>query len=267
MIRVASFDFSENVLLAELYGQSLRQAGLPVEMVSELGTREILEPALEQGRVDFVADYVGTALEFIDPDNPATHESARQAHDALTTAMNTRGIAVLDQSVAQDQNGFAVTRETAASLSAPTLSALAAAAPALVLGAPPECPDRPYCQLGLESVYALTFASFEPMESRAATATALETGEIDVGLLETTDPRLAGRHLVLLQDDRGLQPFENIVPLVRQEIADHYGDQLRSAVAAVTSRLTTAVLVELNRRVQIGGEDPAAVAADWLGQA
>ena len=134
----------------------------------------------------------------------------------------------------------------------------------MVFGAPPECPDRPYCLIGLESTYGLSFGRVEEINTRAATATALQSGEIDVGLLETTDARLADGRFVLLQDDKGLQPRENIVPLVRQRMIDEYGQTLTDAVDAVSARLTTADLVELNRRVEIVGMTPAQVADDWL---
>ncbi|MFL6071756.1 MAG: glycine betaine ABC transporter substrate-binding protein, partial [Actinomycetes bacterium] len=210
-ITVASFDFSENWILAEIYAQAMRRAGIPVEMLSNLGTREVVGPALEQGQVDFVVDYLGSALEAVDVGNPATHGSLEYARRELQKALVGTGVVVLGAAAAQDQNGFAVTRETAAGLSSRTISALSPTASSMVLGAPPECPDRPYCLIGLRSVYGLRFAHMEEMDTRAATATALESGEIDVGLLETTDAQLAGGQFVLLRDDKGLQPRENIV--------------------------------------------------------
>jgi osmoprotectant transport system substrate-binding protein len=263
-ITVASFDFSENWILAEIYAQAMRRAGIPVEMLSNLGTREVVGPALEQGQVDFVVDYLGSALEAVDVGNPATHGSLEYARRELQKALVGTGVVVLGAAAAQDQNGFAVTRETAAGLSSRTISALSPTASSMVLGAPPECPDRPYCLIGLRSVYGLRFAHMEEMDTRAATATALESGEIDVGLLETTDAQLAGGQFVLLRDDKGLQPRENIVPLVRQQIIDQYGQDFADVIDSVTSRLTTADLIGLNRRVEIAGMSPSDVASDWL---
>ncbi|HVQ87516.1 MAG TPA: ABC transporter substrate-binding protein [Actinomycetes bacterium] len=264
VVRIASYDFSENLILAEIYTQALRQAGIPVELVPNLGTREVIQPALEQGQIDFVVDYLGSALEAVDASNPAAHSSLGHARAELQRVMADRGVTVLAAADAQDQNGFAVTRRTAQTLSSPTISALSPTASSMVLGAPPECADRPYCLQGLESLYGLNFARLDVIDTRAATATALQTGEIDVGLLETTDARLADGRFVLLKDDMGLQPRENVIPLVRQPIVDEYGTKLTDAVAAVTSRLTTAVLVELNRRVEVDGRTPAEVASEWL---
>ena len=112
-ITVASFDFSENWILAEIYGQAIRRAGIPVQMLSNVGTREVVGPALEQGQVDFVVDYLGSALEAADLGNPATHGSLEYARRELQKALVGSGVVVLSAAAAQDQNGFAVTRETA----------------------------------------------------------------------------------------------------------------------------------------------------------
>jgi osmoprotectant transport system substrate-binding protein len=84
-----------------------------------------------------------------------------------------------------------------------------------------------------------------------------------VALLFTTDPRLAGDELVVLADDKGLQPADNVVPVVRQEVLDRWGDRFAGVVDGVSARLTTPILRELNRRVAYG-EPPRQVAADWL---
>jgi osmoprotectant transport system substrate-binding protein len=92
---------------------------------------------------------------------------------------------------------------------------------------------------------------------------ALVAGQIQVGLLETTDARLGHDPVVLLADDRSLQPHENVVPLVRSAVLGRWGDRLRTALDAVSSRLTTADLVRLNRAVEVDGLTPAAAAARW----
>src|ERR671934_192314 len=102
------------------------------------------------------------------------------------------------------------------------------------------------------------------MPSRTTTADALEAGEIDVGMLETTNGNLAERDLVQLEDDRRLQPAENVVPIVRQALIATYGPALVRLIDAVTVQLTTEDLVRMNARVALDGAKPAAVAGDWL---
>jgi len=263
-VRIASYDFTENQILAELYGQALRRAGLEVQMETGLGTREIVEPALEQGQIDFVVDYLGTALDFLVPGTSENHGPAASVHAALQGQLASRGIAALPFAAAEDKNGFVVTAAFARDHRASRLSDLTPLAASLVLGGPPECPARRYCAAGLKTVYGLDFRSFRAIPTRAGTATALTIGEIDVGMLETTDPRLATGRLVLLQDDRELQPRENVVPLVRQATLRVYGDRIEEAIAPVTAALTTQEVVRLNHEVDVEHRSPAEVAAEWL---
>jgi osmoprotectant transport system substrate-binding protein len=262
-IRVVSFDFPESEILVEIYGQALRRRGYPVEIVPRLGPREIVEPALEQGKVDFVPGYLGSGLNFLSEQRTATADP-RVVHARLQQALAARGLSALAFAPAQDRNGFVVTGDMARTHRLRRLSDLRPMASQLVLGGPPECADRPLCLGGLRDVYGLKFKRFEPMSSRTITADALEAGEIDVGMLDTTDGNLAERDLVQLEDDRRLQPAENIVPIVRKEIIVAYGSALVSLVNAVTAQITTRGLIDMNRLVELEGAEPAAVAADWL---
>ena len=264
IITVTSFDFPESETLAELYGQALRQHGYPVEVVARLGPREIVQPALEQGRVDLVLGYLGSTLNFLYEKRVATADP-RATHARLTQALTSRGISVLAFAKAEDRNGFVVTGDLARQRQLERISDLAPIAHQLTFGGPPECPDRPLCLKGLQDVYGLQFAQFEAMPSRTTTADALETGEIDLGMLETTNGNLADRDLVQLADDRRLQPAENIAPMMRTEIAAAYGPRLVRVLNNLTDQLNTRDLIQMNQRVELEGAKPAAVAADWLG--
>jgi osmoprotectant transport system substrate-binding protein len=264
-IRLASFDFPESELLGQVYGQALSQHGFPVEQVVQLGSREVVAPALEQGKVDMVPEYLGSALNFLsDRDRVATADP-RQTHARLEQAFAPRGVSVLAFAPALDRNGFVVSGDLARSHHLERISDLAPLARQLVIGGPPECSQRPLCLKGLQKVYRLSFARFESMPSRAVTAAALQTGEIDVGMIDTTDPSLLrpGADLVQLADDRRLQPADNVVPVLRRELLDVYGPPLVSLVNAVSARLTTVELTRLN--LQVADGRPAADAADaWL---
>jgi osmoprotectant transport system substrate-binding protein len=264
-IRLASFDFPESELLAQLYGQALGQHGFPVEQVVQLGAREVVAPALEQGKVDMVPEYQGSALNFLnDRDRVATADPAL-THARLEQAFAPRGVSVLAYAPAQDRNGFVVSGDLARRHGLEKLSDLTPMARRLSFGGPPECAQRPLCLEGLEDVYKLRFARFEPMPSRDVTAAALGTGEIDVGMIDTTDPNLLkpGADLVQLADDKRLQPADNVVPVVRREIVDAYGPPLVRLVNAVSARLSTADLTSLNRQVA-DGQPAAQVATAWL---
>ena len=262
-LRMASYDFHENQTLVEVYAEAARRAGVPVTVEHGMGTREILSPALEQGLVDVVVDYTGTALAFARADPAPARRPPEEVHAALERTLSTRGVAVLAAAEAQDQNGFAVTRAFAGEHDVSRLSDLAPLAGELAFGGPPECPERPFCLLGLQDVYGLEFADVQAMTSRAETAEALRVGQIDVGMLETTDPRLAVSSLILLTDDRSLQPPENVVPLVRSDALDRWGNHLRTALDGVSARLTTEDLIQLNRLVEVEGLSSAEAAERW----
>jgi osmoprotectant transport system substrate-binding protein len=262
-IRVASYDFSENQILAEVYAAAIRRAGLPVEVQSGVGPREVVGPALQQGVVDVVIDYLGTALSFADRGTAAGEESPADLHAGLAATLGPHGVTVLDAATAEDQNGFAVTSAFAARHGIERLSQLAPLAAGLTFGGPPECPQRPLCLPGLRDRYGLRFGSVRTMPSRAATVEALQSGQIDVGLLETTDARLGVAPVMLLLDDRALQPRENVVPLVRTTVLSRWGDRLQAALNSVSARLTTPELVRLNSSVEIDRLTAAQAAARW----
>jgi osmoprotectant transport system substrate-binding protein len=263
-IRFAAYDFSENRVLVAVYAEAARRAGLRVTVDPGVGTREIVVPGLEQGVVDVVVDYLGTASRFVGAPPADTPDQLRAG---LSQVLAGRGITVLGAAPAEDQNGFAVATAFAAEHRVGSLSELAPLAPGLVFGGPPECADRPLCLPGLREAYGLRFGQVRTMPSRAATVEALAAGEIDVGLLETTDARVGTAPVLLLVDDRALQPHENVVPLVRTAVLDREGPRLRTALDDTSARLTTQALVALNRSVELDGLTPAAAAARWWDQA
>jgi osmoprotectant transport system substrate-binding protein len=262
-ITVASFDFPESRLLAELYAQAIEAEGYKVKRAFGLGPRELVEPALERGLVEFVPEYLGTALQFLTRAAASSSDPTR-TRDALEEAFRARGIAVLASAPAQDANAIAVTSETASRYGLRTISDLAPVAGQLVFGAPQECRDRPLCLPGLERAYGLHFKSFLPLDAGGpVTVAALGGGQIDVALLFTTDGSIRARHFVVLEDDRDLQPAENVTPVVRQEVLSTFGPGLSQAVDRVSGNLTTEALAGLNQLVSLG-RSPSDVAAEWL---
>jgi osmoprotectant transport system substrate-binding protein len=142
---------------------------------------------------------------------------------------------------------------------------MARMAPRLAFGGPPECPGRAYCLPGLKQAYGLRFKSFIALDAGGPlTLQALTEGNVDVALLFSTDPSISARHLVVLADDRGLQPAENITPLVSRDVVARYGTGLVAALNDVSARLSTLTLRALDARVEIHGQDPGQVAESWL---
>jgi osmoprotectant transport system substrate-binding protein len=262
---VASFNFPESEVVAEIYAQSLERAGVPVHRELDLGPRELVMPALQQSFVDLVPEYVGSALASFGVQPRSEHDASLvTARNDLQHVLGAWNLRVLTPSAAQNQNGVVVTRETATRDALASISDLSGRATAMTLGGPAECPSRPLCLQGLERVYGLHFRSFVPIDDQQEEVTALQEHTIDAAVMFTTDGELASDHLVLLKDDRYLQPPENILPVVSADAIARYGTRLVAALDAVSAQLTTASLRVLNWRVVVGGKRVADEARGWL---
>jgi len=264
VIRIASFDFSESMLLAELYGHALADAGYPVTFSLDLGDREVLEPSLQQGLVDFVPEYLGSSLAFVGLGRVPPTADVDAAHRALATIMAKRKVTVMTPAPAQDQNVVVVTSQTARERHLRTVGDLAAVASQMTFGGPPECPQRPYCLPGLRRVYGLDFRKFDALDaSGPVTVEALGSGQVQAAMLFSTDAAIIENGFTVLRDDRHLQQAENVTPFVRDAIVDAYGSAFTHVVDAVSSRLDTNALTDLNLQVALG-QSPADVAVAWL---
>jgi osmoprotectant transport system substrate-binding protein len=259
--RVASFDFAESELLAEMYAQVIESTGVPVVRLGAVGPREIVSPAMAVDRIDLVPEYLGTALQYAGSTRPESNTAL--ARTVLNSRLADKDLEVLQAAPAEDKNVFVVTASAAREKGLRAISDLSGVADTMVFGGPAECQDRPLCLVGLESVYGLRFAEFSAQRSLAFTAEALRREEIDVGLLFTTAAELGDPDLAVLDDDMLMQPAENIVPLVRSGALERWGPEVARAVDRLSARLTTEELRGLNRRVA-DGEPVEVVAGEWL---
>jgi osmoprotectant transport system substrate-binding protein len=265
-ITVASFDFPESRLLAEVYGAALERGGINVEFARDLGPRELGDPALARGLVELVPEYAGTALEFLSLGDAQPSADVVATHAALRRSLHGGNMVALAPAPAQTANAIVVTRTTATRHGLATISDLAAIAPDLTFGGPPECLHRPFCLEGLQNTYDLEFAEFLPLDTGGPlTLDALNDSVVDVALLFSTEPRIASDDLVELTDDRALQPAENGTPFVHRSAIRRFGPQLVGLIDAISATLTTAELRTLNGRVA-NGESPSAVAHDWVAE-
>ncbi|MHB8621649.1 MAG: ABC transporter substrate-binding protein [Chloroflexota bacterium] len=263
-VTIGSTNFTEQSILGEIYAQALEAQGYTVHRKFNLGTREIVEPALQSGQIDMEVDYMATLLAFVDKSakgssNPATTENL------LRAALKPKGLSILNYAPAVDTNGVAVTQATAQKDKLSKISDLSSVAPQMILGGPPECPKRPFCLIGLEKTYGLHFKQFKPLDSGGPiTVAALKAGQVNAGVLFTTDASIAVNHFVLLKDDKHLQLSDNIVPVVRDSLLSKAPADFKTTLNTVSAKLTTARLTELNKQVGVDREDAKTVAAAWL---
>ena len=262
---VGSTNFYEQVTLGELYAQVLEANGYTVERKFNLGNREIVQPALQSGQIDVLAEYLATLVSFLDKSAKPTGDKTETAK-ILQGLLEPKGLAVLDPADATDQNGIVVTKETADRLKLKKISDLAPVAKDLVFGDPPECPQRPFCAIGLKDKYGITFKEFKPLDAGGPlTVAALEGKQIDVALLFTSDPSIAAKGFVLLDDDKELQLADNIAPVVRKKLLeDDPGSEIERLLNSISAKLSQADLNGMNKEVAVDKKDSKDVAGAWL---
>jgi osmoprotectant transport system substrate-binding protein len=197
-ITVGGGNFTESQILANIYADVLNAAGFQAT-VQSVGNREAYLGALQRNEIQVFPEYVGTVATFLNgkingPDaEPVASSDLDETLANLNELAPQAGLVFGEPSEAADQNAFAVNKALADELGVTTLSELAEACGdgSLVLGGPPECPERPFCQPGLEETYGMEFASVEDLDIGAPTNQALQQGVVSIGLVLSTDPVLA----------------------------------------------------------------------------
>jgi len=197
-IVVGAANFSESQTLAAIYADVLKAAGFSAS-VKTVGNRELYEPALEKGELSVVPEYVGTLTEFLNKKQNGPNATPKASGDlsatvqALTQLGQKAGLTFGTPAAAADQNTFAVTKAFADKNGLKTLSDVAAKCNGgpLVLGGPPECKTRPFCEPGLEKTYGIKFTGFQSLDAGGPlTKTAIRTGKVQIGLVFSSDAAL-----------------------------------------------------------------------------
>ncbi|MFJ3672347.1 ABC transporter substrate-binding protein [Streptomyces sp. NPDC090106] len=260
-VTIGTANFTENQVLGHLYAAVLEAAGVKVTVRPNLGTREILIPALKGGDIDLLPEYQGALLHYLAPKSKATEEGEMQ--NALAVALPA-GLQILPYGMAEDSDAFAVTRATAKKYGLTSLADLSKHNGELVIGAAPEVKKREVGAVGLKDVYGVEFKEFKSLDSSGPLVkAALKKGDVDVANLFTTDTDIQANDWVVLTDPENLVPGQHVVPLIADRVAD---STVRKALARLGNVLTTAQLTELNRQVDKDKKDPEDVAASYAKQ-
>lgn len=260
-VTVGSADFPEQWILANMYGLVLEDAGVEVETNINIGPRETVFPALEKGEIDLVPEYTGALTSYL-TEGATTSTDSAELIATLEGELKPKGITVLEPAPAQDQDGLAVTQETAERYDLETVADLAPVADQLVAGGPPEEKTRPVGLPGLKRVYGVEFKDFVELDAGGPrTAAALENGDIDVGRVFTTQGVIEENNWVVLEETKPLIPAENIIPVIRE---DALTDEIETTLNDLSAQITTDALTQLNKQVEVDKEDPEVVAEQWL---
>jgi osmoprotectant transport system substrate-binding protein len=262
-IVVGSADFPESKIIAEIYAQTLEANGFAVRRQFGIGSRETYIPALRDHSIDLVPEYTGNLLTYFVPDTKVTKPDAVEL--ALVRALP-GGLSILTPAPANDIDTVAVTEETARRWNLKTIGDLAAHSAEVKFGAPSEFQQRTQGLVGLKANYGLDISpdNFIAISDGGGPATvrALTDGTITAADIFSTSPAISQNRLVVLEDPKSNFLAANVVPLVSSQ---KMSDELKTVLDAVSAKLTTEGLIELNSAVSgNSGVDPDAAARKWV---
>jgi osmoprotectant transport system substrate-binding protein len=256
-LTVGSAGFTENVLLADVYADAMSAKGVKVGKHLNIGERPIYMKALDDGSIDFIPEYTGSILSFLDAS--ATAKTPADVYTTLQQKLDPKQVA-LQYAAAQDSDTITVTQATKQKYHLTSIGDLASVASKLTLGAPAQFKTRPDGVPALKSVYGVTFGRFTPLEAGGAiTVTSLKNGTIDAADIFSTDSSIAKNNFVSLTDPKSMFAAQNIVPIVNKA---KLTQPMVDACNAVSAKLDTKTLASLVAQASSG--DPDKVAKDWL---
>lgn len=259
---VGSNNFAESTLLADIYGEALRAKGIKVDYKHNIGSRETTYGLMKNGSITVLPEYNGSLLAYLDPE--AGQESAEAVNEAVKAKLDKK-LTLLESSPAEDKDSVSVNAATAKKYgltAESTLADLKDIAPDLVIGGSPEFQTRQQGLKGLESVYGLKFKSFKALDAGGPlTQAALAENEVQAADVFTTDPTIVKEKFVVLKDPENLFGFANVTPLVHKDGLSQEGVD---ALNAVSAKLDTETLLDLDAQIQLEKKDPLDVAKAWL---
>ncbi|MGW7529920.1 ABC transporter substrate-binding protein [Streptomyces sp. NPDC054783] len=259
---VGSNNFPESTLLADIYGEALKAKGIKVSYKPNIGSRETTYGLIKNGAIKVLPEYNGALLAYLDPKaKPTTAEATTTAIEAKLDSKLT----LLKPAAAESKDSVTLNAATAKKYhltGKSTIADLKGIAKDLVMGASPEFQTRQQGLVGLKSVYGLEFKSFKALDAGGPlTQAALNKNAVQAADIFTTDSTISKEKFVVLQDPKNLFGFENVQPLVRKGALSQKGVD---ALDAVSAKLDTATLLDLDTQVQVQGKDPLDMAKAWL---
>lgn len=246
-IKVGAYDFPEGRLLAQIYAAALNKAGYSASVL-QLQQRNTVQPALQKGDVDVVPDYVSSLLNFYQPNTATSDDAANVAK--LKQLAEAKGVVVYTPTPATDNYAYVVSKKFSEDNDIKTVSELAAYSQQkpINFGGTPECRENPICKVGLEQKYGMKFGEYKTIVlSSQAAADGLLKDSYQAAVFNSSDGVLAVNEVVVLEDDKGLNPNDNIVPTVNKGKAN---SDLETALNTISGKITQEELLRMNKETQ-----------------
>ena len=264
-IRVGSKNFTEQKVLGEIYAQGLKAAGYEVETELSLGDEQAAQRSLKAAKIDGYPEYTGTALlSLCGVDSEDVPKDPAQAFVEARKCLSKDEETAFAPTPFTSSNEVGVRQQTAERHGLQTISDLKKIEDQVTLYGTRECRRRSDCLLGLQETYGLKFKEFVPTDIDKRHDVLSENAGDVASIVFTTDPQNKRQNIVLLEDDKGMFPPNNSTFLVRDEIVAKAGPDLPRTIQLLQRGLTDEVMQELNARVDLDGETPASVAAQYL---
>jgi osmoprotectant transport system substrate-binding protein len=260
---VGSADFPESKIIAEIYAQALEANGFTVGRQFGIGSRETYIPAVRDHSIDLIPEYTGNLLQYFDKNTKVTTPD-----DVLLALFRTLpgDLSILNPSPAEDKDTVAVSEATATKWNLKSIADLAAHSPEVKFGAPSEFLNRTEGLPGLKAKYGLDVPqnNFVAISDGGGPATvrALVDGTVTAANIFSTSPAIKANNLVVLEDPKNNFLAANVVPLVSSQ---KKSDEMKTVLDAVSAKLTTEDLIELNTATEgNAGIDPDEAARKWV---
>ncbi len=260
-VTIGSKNFTEAIILGELYKQALEAKGYDVELKSSIGATELIDKALTSGQIDMYPEYTGTMLTvvFEEAESPG---SADETYERAKELQEERGFTLFDKTPFSDSDALAVTKQFAEENELEEIGDLQKL-DTFKLGGQPEFETRLQGLVGVKRRYGLDNIQFVPFAG-ISPYEALDQGAVDVAAIFSTDPPLASGKYVVLDDPKANFGFQNVAPVVEQELADELGDDFRDTIDGVSEKLTEEAIIAMNSAVAIDKRPAPQVAREFL---
>jgi osmoprotectant transport system substrate-binding protein len=265
-VSISGQDFPEAALVAAMYEQLLTDAGYEPD-VKLVSARDGYMPTFPD-TIDVVPEYVGGIVNFLNARENGDDAQPFEAGDGAQLAsdgadlLDGAGITLLDVSEATDTNAFFVTQQYSDDNGVTTLSDLEGQS--VTLAAAEDCEGRLDCEGGLSDQYGIDVTEVLPLGYASdQTYQSVISGESELGETSTTDGTLESQGLVVLQDDKQIQPAQNLVPAVSTEFLGAHPD-IADILNPLMAALTTENLTELNSKIAVDRQKPEDVATAFL---
>lgn len=269
-VNIVSQDFPSANIVTAMYALVLEDAGYSPD-TQFVGSRDVyMADGQFPGAIDIVPEYVGAVANYLNiqengPEaEPLTETDADAMAEAAADLVEAKGITLLEASEATDANAYFVTEEFAEDNDLETLSDLGELGEPVVLAAAPDCEGRADCEGGLSQEYGIDVSQVLPLGfASTQTYEAVLSGEAQLGQTSTIDGSLESQGLVLLEDDKEIQPAQNLVPAVSTEFLDA-NPEAAEVLEELMGALDSEALTELTARVTVDRERAGDVAREWL---